>query len=342
MAWDQNYATQWGVANGLLKQGQTATGGALINAANAAGRSGDLNAAIAAANANPAAAAPGVQPLSTAPLTDWQKSGLTNLSAPATAGNEAYGTIPGQMDEIKRLLGLSTVAMTPDKFNSDVSSYMTPYADQVINPAVARINDAAAEARNRILGSQGKIGRLGDSPTAIQESQLDKNTGQQIAETTGNLLNTGFNNAANLSKGFYDTNVGATNTAANIASSLPATSLAVGNTLRSNQIDNARNTIGAGTAVQAQNQSELDAYAKQFAEQNGYPLSMVKQLADILKLTPSTGFAGSTVTDPSTADRAGAIAGSSSVQDLISKLIGGGSSLPWQAAGNVNPLGGYY
>jgi len=79
--------------------------------------------------------------------------------------------------------------------NASISDYMSPYLKSVLNPQLDAINQSAGEqgqANNANATMQGAYGGTG---SGLVNALLNKNTQQQIANTTGKAYNDAFTNA---------------------------------------------------------------------------------------------------------------------------------------------------
>lgn len=135
MVWNVDTATQYGLKSGLLKQGETATGGLLAQRAAAAGKSGELDSAIKAANTSAQPAA------STSPSENtlkWNQDvatqlgqfyGLLQPGQVATGGflaEKLKNADPALAAEFNRVAsGIQSGSMTPDMLGNQLIEYQT-------------------------------------------------------------------------------------------------------------------------------------------------------------------------------------------------------------------------
>lgn len=99
--------------------------------------------------------------------------------------------ITGDMGPNGALAGL----MTP--FNkADIASYMNPYTEAVLDPAIADIERRSATSRNALIANSAKTGSFGGSRNAIAQQELERNTLGEIGRTSANERARAFNEAA--------------------------------------------------------------------------------------------------------------------------------------------------
>lgn len=261
----------------------------------------------------------GVNPISIEGFNAPQKEALTSLTQPVTAGNQTLEQALSQIGNISGYLNKGVAPMTAEAFRSGVNMYQDPYTEQVINSTVGDINRESGTLRARIMAANNGE----DSSSAgVQLAENDRNTADRIARETGNLRSTAFNNAANLTKGFYDTLAGNNLQAGNIATQIPALTSGIAGTQRENAIADIKNKLFAGSTIQGQNQKVLDTVTGQYKDKNAYDLQALQALAAILSGTPvGGGTVSSAVAEPNRASMVAASLNSTGVQDLLSKIF---------------------
>lgn len=315
MVWDQDYATQWGRQYGYLQPGEIATGGLLNSRVAAAGSDAQAKyqAAMNAANAGQNDFAGGVNPISIEPLNQWQRESLTSLSQPITAGADTLLQALAKTGDINSFLTRGTAPMTAEQFRSGVQMYADPWTQDVIDTTNKDTQRQGDIERARIIAAT----RGEDSSSAgVQLAENAKNTNDAIARNTAALRSTGFNNAANLTKDFYDTYSRNNLTAASTATQIPQLLSQIGQTQRGNAVSDIQNKLNAGDRVQGQNQKVLDTVTGQYKDMNAYELEMLKQLAEILRMTPTAGGQTGYSTESNTASN-------------IADLLAAGSKVNW-------------
>lgn len=81
---------------------------------------------------------------------------------------------------------------------NDIAPFMNPYIQNVANPTATRLRNQELEMQANIAGRGAAQNMLGGSQAAIASALADRDYRQQLSESIGNLLNTGWNSAAGL------------------------------------------------------------------------------------------------------------------------------------------------
>lgn len=305
MAWSQDLATQWGLSQGLLQPGETATGGLLINRANAAGRGAELQNVVNQANDpnyNPTNG--GVRSAFIEQMNPYEISGLSALGRGVDYSGiqNAYNALSGQLPQYSQglqqqigyagqnlaaganLINQGTSAITP----AQISQYQNPYQQMVIDQADIALQRQADIARNKLNSSFGGQNRsFGDSSSAIQLSELGRNYADIGAQQRAALLNQGFNTALGAAQqtqanqlqgaGLYNQAAGVNlnagglyNQAANTAAGGYSTLGNLAGQYGAGQLSNIQGQIGAGSAIRQYNQGLLDAALAEYQRKQGY------------------------------------------------------------------------
>ena len=130
--------------------------------------------------------------------------GLLGQAAPITASgvndttSGLYQTYPTTvMNPAQGLLGGSAAQgpATAGQVASNASTIMSPYSQQVINPALQAGQQQLALAKQGISGNAANVGAFGGSRQGVQEGVADAQTSLGTMQQIGNMLNTGWNSA---------------------------------------------------------------------------------------------------------------------------------------------------
>lgn len=317
---------------------------------------------VAAPAAAPAVAAPGsfdrggVSPVGVLePFNDWQRQGLSSLAENYTspwagkamaAYDQArdYSAVPGQT----AAMALPAIQngmreMTDEDFNAGISRYMNPYQQEVINRTNATINEQGDIVRNRLMGRRAGSNSFGDSSSAIQLAEADRNVIRQVGDNTANLNYQGYNTAAGYTRDDFNQarnrdfqGAGMYNqTAGTQLQNLQSLSQLAGLGMQGNEMDvsnrqrNITNKLTAGTAIQDQNQKMLDAVRGEYGRQQGYDRQQLSDLASYLGTFTggtSTGATEDSKTGLGKLGGAGLI-GVGGLRDIYNS--GGFGSTPW-------------
>lgn len=158
---------------------------------------------------------------------------------------------------------------------TDVSKYMNPYTQDVIDSS---LNDLNRARQMSIVGNQAsatQAGAYGGSRHGVADSLTNQDFLNTAASTSANLRNTGYNNAQNQSNAVQNINLqggGLLNT--------------LGNSQSTNYLNSANALNAYGTQEQNTQQSMLDAAYQEFMRQQNYGPQMQQLLNQSLGLVP--------------------------------------------------------
>lgn len=131
--------------------------------------------------------------------TDYLKN-MYDASGNYTApGSQAY---TDAMTGIKGNAGSSAMTLadptsiTSQQFGAQqAAQYMNPYQQQVINQGLQTINQQGSDQQAQLRRRQAARGAFGNNRTALENSQLQQNTNNQVNQFLSGTLNQGFQNA---------------------------------------------------------------------------------------------------------------------------------------------------
>jgi hypothetical protein len=219
----------------------------------------------------------------------------------------------------------------------DIESYMSPYTEAALDPAIRDIMERSARERLRLGQQAARTGAFGGSRQAIAESELERSTGRNIGELSAKERANAYNNA--LAQFRLDQQR---------IPQLYAGALGMVGTGQQQTEGRLRSEVAPlvqiGGAQQALTQAELDFARQQFEEQRDYPLRGIEVLRSNLGL-PSTSLGiGSTGTTTATQTAPGPnvlgqitgavtqapkfIGGLTAMYDFLGGIGGSGSSAP--------------
>lgn len=153
----------------------------------------------------------------------------------------------------------------------DLSGYMSPYTQAVLDPAIRDIEERAARERLRLGQQAGMRGSFGGSRQAIAESELERGTQRTIGEESARQRAAAYNQA--LAQFRQD------------QERIPALYAGMQGRLGAGQgqiqtgLQTAVNPLLAtGGMQQAREQAVLDVLRQQFEEERDFPLRGIEQL----------------------------------------------------------------
>jgi len=207
---------------------------------------------------------------------------------------------------------------------TDLTGYMSPYTQGVLDPAIRDIEERAAKERLRLGQQSARTGAFGGSRQAIAEGELERGTQRAIGDVSAKERANAYNQALAqfrldqeripqlYSGALGQVGTGIAQTAARLGTEVnPLTA--------------------AGGAQRALEQAQLDFNRQQFEEARDYPMRGIAVLRASLGLSPQVLGIGSTTTETRTEPGA----------DLISRLAGTalGAGLGGPVGGALSSLG---
>lgn len=85
--------------------------------------------------------------------------------------------------------------------DGDISKYISPYVEGAMQPALAKISDAANAARNRVKAQATGAGSFGDARHGIAENAVNQNESQAIGDTASQFMQQAFREAVAAKQG---------------------------------------------------------------------------------------------------------------------------------------------
>lgn len=206
---------------------------------------------------------------------------------------------------------------------TDLSGYMSPYTQAVLDPAIRDIEERAARERLRLGSSAAMKGAFGGSRQAIAESELERGTQRTIGEESAKQRANAYNEALRqfrldqeripaLYRGALgDVGTGLTQIGQRLGTEVnPLTQI--------------------GGAQRALEQAELDFARQQFEERRDFPLRGIEVLRGSLGLSPQVLGIGSTTNETTTAPG----------PNILSQLTGALMRAPDIIQGGKSAIGG--
>lgn len=227
--------------------------------------------------------------------------------------------------------------------NKDLSGYMNPYTDQVINRTLGDISEQGDRAGNAVRARAAAAGSFGGSRSALMELGTAQNYADAAGDASANLRHTGYTQAQNVATA--DANRALQAGMANQSADLQGANLRLGaaaqmaqsgtaqnnallgaaagmqNAATSGQqygINNINMLLGTGGMQQQNQQQQLDSDYEQYLRSIGYPVEMLKVRQIPLASATSTGR----TTSESGGDAASTLAGVGTAAAGIAKIAG--------------------
>lgn len=237
--------------------------------------------------------------------------GAADNNLAGAQGLDSYGLLGSLMGQ-----NAGTVA------GADLSAYMNPYTDEVVNRSLGAIDDQRKKALHGVGDQAQSAGAFGGDRQAILEGETNRQYADLSADTAAGLYQNAYQNAQNMAQ------QDVTNRLNNISQQGSLAQLGIGS-----QNDAMNNLFNIGLADQATQQAMLDAAYGQYIEERDWDKNNAAYLASILQgmpynsTTSKSQMQGTSSSPLSTMLGIGSMAlGIPGVSSAIGGLFGGGAS----------------
>lgn len=164
---------------------------------------------------------------------------------------------------------------------TDLSGYMSPYTQAVLDPAIRDIEERAARSRLALGQQAARTGSFGGSRQAIAEGELERGTQRTIGEESARQRALAYNQAL---AQFREDQQRIPALYAGALSQLGTGLTQTGNRFATE----AQPLLNIGSLQQALNQRNLDVLRQGFEEERDFPLRGIEVLRGALGITPSS------------------------------------------------------
>jgi len=187
--------------------------------------------------------------------------------------------------------------------NVDLSGYMSPYTEAVLDPAIREIEERAARERLRLGQQSARTGSFGGSRQAIAESELERGTQRNIGEETARQNAAAYNQALQQFRADQERIPALYASAQNqLGTGLQQTQAGFGSMVQP--------LLATGAQQQGLAQANLDVLRRQYEEERDFPLRGIETLRGALGLSPQNlGVGTATTTQQPGANVAGTVLG---------------------------------
>ena len=207
---------------------------------------------------------------------------------------------------------------------TDLSGYMSPYTEAVLDPAIRALEERAAQERLRLGQQSARTGSFGGARQAIAESELERGTQRNIGEETARQRAAAYNSALQQFRldqeripALYAGALG------QVGAGLQQTATRLGTEVNP--------LLQIGGAQRALTQAELDFARQQFEEERDFPLRGIEVLRSSLGLPAASLGIGST----------GTTTGTTPGPNVLGSVLGGITQAPKFLAG-AGALGNFF
>jgi hypothetical protein len=235
------------------------------------------------------------QALPMAELPAYQVAGMSSAQQDAIdrgrAGIGAYQPYMTQalegMTGAQEMVGGATQKFDP----SQVSQFMSPYQQQVIDQAMANINRQGLLARQNLQAQAVRSGSFGGSREGVQRAELQRGLSETQNSTIANMLNSGYMQAMQQAQQAFEAQQGRQMQGAQLGGQLAQGIGALGAQNQSLGQQDVTFQYGLGQQEQTQQQRELDALRATQLQTAYQPYQQLGFVSDIYKGAPSTQMA---------------------------------------------------
>lgn len=243
---------------------------------------------------------------------------------------KGYGAAPGYNYNFSGV-------MDPNGPLGSVQSYMNPYLDAVLAPALRQIGTSGQQQRLGINANATQAGAYGDARHGVVESEQRKNQMQQETDTVGKAWSDAFGQALGQRQQDLSRNFSTQQAQAGVdkdtlermrTSGIDLTNLDKYGVSRDLGLAGALGQTGA--VERGVGQQKADADFQEFMRQNGFNQEQVAFLTQVLKGTPTA----TTTTGSNTGTGTGATTGTTTGTETTSQPNNSG----WQALGTAASL----
>lgn len=88
--------------------------------------------------------------------------------------------------------------LSSKEISGSINDFMNPFTEQALDPTIRDINRQSALQQSNIGSLANNANAFGSTRQALLESENNRNTAQQVADTTGTMYNNAFTNASQL------------------------------------------------------------------------------------------------------------------------------------------------
>ena len=179
--------------------------------------------------------------------------------------------------------GMETMYQPSTIAGTDMSRYMNPFENQVVQNTMGDLDRQRQIEANQLGAQASARGAFGGSRDALMQSELSRNYGQQMANTSAQMRQAGYANAQQMAGQDIATGLTGSQNRQNAATNLgQLANLGFGQGMALQQ-----QSMQQGALEQGINQLILDAAKNQYAGYTGAPGQAVQMNSAALGTTPT-------------------------------------------------------
>lgn len=176
---------------------------------------------------------------------------------------------------------------SPAQFQQDVTGFMNPYQQNVIDATMARLSQARAERDAATKAQLAASKAFGNERRGVYEAQLAGEQDLNTAQTLANLYSQGYGQAAQMAQALPGQQLAGASALAGYGSQALQQQQAYANML-----------AGVGQQQRGMAQQNLDIAYQDFLAQRGYPVEQLKILQSGLSGLPAVTSTTTSTTQP--------------------------------------------
>ena len=134
------------------------------------------------------------------PIPMRQVAGLGSMDVMARNLSGGLGGFAPQLNQASQYMQQSAMGYNPYA----AQSFMNPYMQNVYQPQMQEIGRVGEQQKRDARSRQAQTGAFGGSRGAIQEAEIDRNTMQQQAKASGDMLYRGYGDAMDRSMSSFE------------------------------------------------------------------------------------------------------------------------------------------
>ena len=194
-----------------------------------------------------------------------------------------FGTASQGMNQGIKTAGMETMYQPSTIAGTDMSQYMNPFENQVVQNTMGDLDRQRQIEANQLGAQASARGAFGGSRDALMQSELSRNFGQQMANTSAQMRQAGYQNAQQMAGQDISTGLAGSQNRQNAATNLGQLSnLGFGQGMALQQ-----QSMQQGALEQGINQLILDAAKNQYAGYTGAPGQALQYNNAALGVTPT-------------------------------------------------------
>jgi len=210
------------------------------------------------------------------------RAGTSTAGTEAAEGARAYASAPAQR-----------VGYEGTFDAGDISRYISPYVDNALQPALAKIQEASDAARKRLAATATGARAFGDARHGIAEADLNASTSQAMGDTAANFMLQAFDRAVGAKQGDLARESASDAQNAQLGEQAlarlfqgSAAPLGQQGAAQQQQLQALQALLAGGQMQTGQQQASLDAAYQEFLRTYGADAANLAQFAQILGQVP--------------------------------------------------------